>query len=131
MLCLTSGVAVGVHRAPHPDFFTKFTKEDPMTTASSRTLRSSTNGHEFTEKLGELRTLLADLASCAPAAASATFDELKTKASALCESGESRISDATKAVVKTVKEHPAQVAMAAVGAGLLAWWYFSRGSRGA
>ncbi|MBA3699878.1 MAG: hypothetical protein H0W78_13600 [Planctomycetes bacterium] len=99
-----------------------------MTTAS-RTLRSSANGSDFSEKLGELRTLLSDLAKSAPAAASETFDDLKCKVSDLGERCESGISSATKSVVKTVKEHPAQVALAAVGAvgaGLLAWWLLSK-----
>lgn len=99
-------------------------------TTSSRTLRSSTNGHEFSEKLGELRTLLGDLAKSAPAAASETFDDLKAKAAALCDSCEGTLNKATHTVAKTVKEHPAQVAIAAVGAGLLAWWLLSRGGKG-
>ena len=96
-----------------------------MTTAS-RTLRSSTNGHEFSEKIVELRALLADIAKSAPAAASDTFEELKAKATALCDSAEGGVNRVTHTVVKTVKEHPAQVAIAAVGAGLLAWWLLSR-----
>jgi ElaB/YqjD/DUF883 family membrane-anchored ribosome-binding protein len=102
-----------------------------MTTAS-RTLRSSTNGTEcteFSEKLVELRALIADIAKSAPSAASETFDELKTKAAGLCDRAEDGIKDATSTVVKTVKEHPAQVAIAAVGAGLLAWWLLSRGGK--
>lgn len=102
-----------------------------MTTAS-RTLRSSANGSEFSEKLVELRTLIADIAKSAPAAASETFDDLKAKAAGLCESAcdsaESGLKGATSTVVKTVKEHPAQVALAAVGAGLLAWYLLSRRS---
>lgn len=94
---------------------------------TSRTMRASTNGHEFSDKLGELRTLLGDLARSAPAAASETFDELKSKASALCDSCEGTLNKATHTVVKTVKEHPAPIAIAAVGAGLLAWWLLSRG----
>lgn len=97
-------------------------------TPASRTLRTSANGHEFTEKLGELRSLLAELAKSAPAAASETIDELKAKAQAVCESCEERLHSATSTVVKTVKEHPAQVALAAVGAGFLAWWLLSRNS---
>jgi hypothetical protein len=100
-----------------------------MSTAT-RPLRSttaSTNGHEFSEKLTELRTLLADIAKSAPAAASETFDELKTKASAFCDVCEDGAGAATKSVVRTVREHPAQVALAAVGAGLLAWWLLTRG----
>lgn len=99
-----------------------------MNTAS-RTLRSSTNGHEFSEKLGELRSLLGELAKSAPDAVVGTFDELKAKASALCDSCEGGIGQVTKSVTKTVKEHPAQVAIAAVGAGLLAWWLLTRGNR--
>lgn len=100
-----------------------------MTTAS-RTLRSSANGTEFSEKLVELRALIADIAKSAPAAASETFDDLKGKAADLCDracdSAESGLKNATSTVVKTVKEHPAQVALAAVGAGLLAWYLLSR-----
>ena len=102
-----------------------------MTTAS-RTLRSSANGTEFSEKLVELRALIADIAKSAPSAASETFDDLKAKAADLCDracdSAENGITSATHTVVKTVKEHPAQVALAAVGAGLLAWWLLSRRS---
>jgi hypothetical protein len=98
-----------------------------------RSLRSSTNGHEsseeFSEKLAELRTLIADLARTAPAAASESFDDLKAKASAFCESCEGSLNKATHSVVRTVKEHPAQVALAAAGAGLLAWWLLSRSGR--
>lgn len=101
-----------------------------MSTAT-RNLRSSANGHEFTEKLGELRTLLADIAKSAPAAASETFEDLKAKATAACDSCEGGLNSATHAVVKTVKDHPAQVALAAVGAGLLAWWLLSRTSKSA
>lgn len=100
-----------------------------MTTAS-RSLRSSANGHEFSEKLGELRTLISDIAKSAPAAASESFEELKAKATALCDSCEGGLDKATHTVVRTVKEHPAQVALAAVGAGLLAWWLLSRGKGG-
>jgi len=97
-----------------------------MTTAS-RTLHA--NGTEFSEKLGELRTLLGEIAKAAPAAASETVEDLKCKANALRENCESSIASATKTVVKTVKEHPGQVALAAVGAGLLAWWLLSRGGK--
>lgn len=100
-----------------------------MTTAS-RTLRSSTNGSEFAEKLSELRALITDLARCAPAAAGETFDELKNKATSLCDGAENTVAKATHTVVKTVKEHPAQVALAAVGAGLLAWWLLSHRGKG-
>jgi|GEM_PF-3028008 len=96
-----------------------------MTTAS-RTLRSSANGTEFSEKLCELRALLSDLAKSAPAAASETIEDLKCKASDLGERCENGIASATKTVVKTVKEHPTQVAIAAIGAGLLAWWLLSK-----
>lgn len=99
-----------------------------MTTAS-RTLRSSANGTEFSEKLVELRALIADIAKSAPSAASETFDELKAKAAGLCDGAEDGIKNATSTVVKTVKEHPAQVAIAAVGAGLIAWWLLSRGNK--
>lgn len=95
-----------------------------MTTAS-RPLRSSTNGSEFAEKLSELRTLITDLARCAPSAASETFDELKNKAASICDGAESGVAKATQTVVKTVKKHPAEVVLAAVGAGLLAWWLLS------
>jgi ElaB/YqjD/DUF883 family membrane-anchored ribosome-binding protein len=98
-------------------------------TIASRTLRSSTNGQEFSEKLTELRALISDLAKSAPAAASETFDGLKAKAAALCDSCEGGLNEATSKVMKTVKEHPAQVAIAAVGAGLLAWWLLSRGGK--
>ena len=98
-----------------------------------RSLRSSANGHEsaheFSEKLAELRTIIADLAKTAPAAASESFDDLKAKASAFCESCEGGLNKATHSVVRTVKEHPAQVALAAAGAGLLAWWLLSRGGK--
>jgi ElaB/YqjD/DUF883 family membrane-anchored ribosome-binding protein len=100
-----------------------------MNTAS-RNLHTSANGHEFAEKLTELRELLADIARSAPAAASETFEDLKAKAAAVCESCENGISDATHKVVRTVKDHPAQVAIAAIGAGLLAWWLLSRGRHG-
>jgi ElaB/YqjD/DUF883 family membrane-anchored ribosome-binding protein len=92
------------------------------------TLRNSTNSKpsEFAAKLVELRTLLAEIAQSAPSAASESFDELKHKAAALCDNCEEKVSDVTHTVVKTVKEHPAQVALAAVGAGLLAWWLLSR-----
>ncbi|HEX3133224.1 MAG TPA: hypothetical protein VHX44_06525 [Planctomycetota bacterium] len=99
-----------------------------MTTAS-RTLRSSANGTEFSDKISELRALIADIAKSAPSAASETFDELKAKAAGLCDRAEEGINGATSTVVKTVKEHPAQVAIAAVGAGLLAWWLLSRGGK--
>ncbi len=95
-------------------------------TITARNLQSSTNGTEFREKLSELRALITDLAKSAPAAAGESFDELKNKASSMCDSAESGIGSATHAVVKTVKEHPAQVAIAAVGAGLLTWWLLSR-----
>lgn len=97
-----------------------------MATTIPHPLQSSTNGHDFAEKLGELRDLLADIARAAPGAASETFEELKNKAAAVCESCEHGLSDAGQRVVKTVKDHPAQVALAAVGAGLLAWWLLSR-----
>ena len=100
-----------------------------MTTAS-RTLHSSTNGTEFSEKLSELRVLLTDLAKSAPGAASESFDNLKCKTSSMVDSAETGLSNATHAVVKTVKEHPAQVALAAVGAGLLTWWLLSRRGKG-
>lgn len=103
---------------------------------SPRSLRTSANGHEghensheFSEKLAELRTIIADLARTAPAAASESFDDLKAKASAFCESCEGGLNQATSSVVRTVKEHPAQVALAAAGAGLLAWWLLSRGGK--
>ena len=98
---------------------------------SSPSLRNaaSTNHSEFSEKLSELRTLLGELAKSAPSAASETFDDLKSKASALCESCEEKVSDATQAVVKTVKQYPAQVALAAVGAGLIAWWLLSHNAK--
>jgi len=94
------------------------------------TLRHSANGKpsDFGAKLVELRALLADMAHSAPSAASETFDELKSKVTALCENCEEKVTDATHVVVKTVKEHPAQVVLAAVGAGLLAWWLLSRHS---
>lgn len=100
-----------------------------MTTAS-RSLRSSANGSEFADKLSELRTLISDLAKSAPSAAGETFDELKNKATSLCEDAESGVAKATHTVVKTVKEHPAEVALAAVGAGLLAWWLLSQRGKG-
>lgn len=98
-------------------------------TNASRTLRSSANGTEFSEKLVELRALIADIAKSAPSAASETFDELKETAAGLCNRAEGGIKEATNTVVKTVKEHPAQVAIAAVGAGLLVWWLMSRGGK--
>jgi hypothetical protein len=85
---------------------------------------------EFSSKLGELRTLLADLARSAPAAASGSFEDLKAKATEFCEACEGKVSDATKAVVQKVKERPGQTLMAAVGAGLLTWWLLSRSSGG-
>lgn len=88
---------------------------------------TATNRHDFTEKLSELRGLLADIANKTPAAASDSFDELKAKASALCESWEGGFNKVTHTVAKTVKDHPAQVAIAAIGAGLIAWWLLSRG----
>ena len=94
-----------------------------------RNAASTCNDTAFNAKLGELRTLLADLAKSAPAAASETFDELKNKASALFDTCDEKVSDASHAVFKTVKEHPAQVAIAAVGAGLLTWWLLSRSGR--
>src|ERR1043165_9158117 len=69
-------------------------KDHPMTTAS-RTMRSSTNGHEFSEKIVELRALLADIAKSAPAAASETFEDLKAKATALCDSCEGGVNRVT------------------------------------
>ena len=98
---------------------------------SSPTLRNttSTDHSDFSEKLCELRTLLGELAKSAPSAASETFDELKNKASALCDSCEEKVTDVTHSVVKTVKQYPAQVALAAVGAGLIAWWLFSRNAK--
>lgn len=100
---------------------------------SPRSLRTSANGHEngheFSEKLAELRTLITDLARTAPAAASESFNDLKEKASAFCESCEGGLDKASHTIVKTVKEHPAQVAIAAAGAGLLAWWLFSRSAK--
>lgn len=96
-----------------------------MTTAS-RPLRSSTDDSDYSAKLGELRSLLSELAKSAPAAAGATFDELTHTASSLCDGAESGIAKASHAVVKTVKDHPVPIAMAALGAGLLAWWLLSR-----
>ena len=95
------------------------------------TFDPTTPGHSFGDKLSELRALLADIAKSAPAAASEAFDELKAKAAALCEShpasedGTAK-SCVTQTVVKVVKEHPAQVALVAVSAGLLAWWLLTR-----
>jgi ElaB/YqjD/DUF883 family membrane-anchored ribosome-binding protein len=95
---------------------------------SSPSLRNtnSTDHSDFSAKLCELRTLLGELAKSAPSAASETFDDLKSKASALCDSCEEKVTDATHAVAKTVKQYPTQVALAAVGAGLIAWWLLSR-----
>lgn len=93
-----------------------------MDTASS----APHNDADFTAKLGELRTLLADLAQSAPAAASETFADLQKKAASLCDNCEKKITDATHSMAKTVKEHPIQVAVAVVGAGLLAWWLLHR-----
>ncbi len=97
--------------------------------SNSNLMRNSMNTatpDDFASKLGELRSLLSDIAKSTPAAASETFDELKIKASALCEACEEKVSDATDVVVKTVKEHPAQVAIAALGVGLLTWWLITR-----
>ena len=98
---------------------------------SSPTLRNSTNieSSAFSAKLSELQTLLGELAQAAPSAASETFEDLKSKASALCDSCEEKVTDATNTVVKTVKQYPTQVALAAVGAGLIAWWLFSRNAK--
>lgn len=98
---------------------------------SSPTLRNSasTEPSDFSAKLCELQTLLGELAKSAPSAASETFEDLKSRASALCDSCEEKVTDATHSVVKTVKQYPAQVALAAVGAGLIAWWLFSRNAK--
>lgn len=97
---------------------------------SSPMLRNSasTEPSEFSAKLCELRTLLGELAKSAPSAASETFDDLKSKASELFDSCEDKVTDATHSVAKTVKKYPTQVALAAVGAGLIAWYLLSRNS---
>lgn len=96
----------------------------------------TTPGQGFGDKLTELRALLGDIAKAAPGAASDAFDELKNKAKALCdchpetgEGCEAKPCAMTRTVVKVVKEHPAQVALVAVSAGLLAWWLLTRGRK--
>jgi ElaB/YqjD/DUF883 family membrane-anchored ribosome-binding protein len=85
---------------------------------NTRTLAHS-DTDTFTEKLGELRELLADLAKTAPAAASDSIQSFRKQATA-------KAGEAAQLAVKTVKENPVQVALIAAGAGLLAWYLISR-----
>ncbi len=80
----------------------------------------STSTSDFADKLGELKTLIADLAKCAPGAAQENLSAATKQATA-------RASDAARTVVKTVRENPVPaIAIAALGTGLLAWYAYSR-----
>jgi hypothetical protein len=92
-------------------------------------------GDVFSAKLGELRTLLGQIATAAPDAAQGLFQDLTAKASALCASCgtaddlEAGAKRAAEKVITTVRAHPAKAALVvvgAVGAGVLAWWFLTR-----
>jgi hypothetical protein len=86
----------------------------------------TSDSEAFTAKLSELRDLIAELAQCAPKAASEGLQTLKSQATA-------KAGEAAKFAVKTVKENPLQVGLAVAGAGLagvLAWYLISRNSGG-
>lgn len=97
---------------------------------------STASGTEaFTAKLGELRTLLGQIATAAPGAAQDLLKDLTAKASAVCASCgtaddlEAAANQAAEKMIKTVRAHPAKAALVvvgAVGAGVLAWWFLTR-----
>jgi ElaB/YqjD/DUF883 family membrane-anchored ribosome-binding protein len=101
----------------------------PTATRNRLNNNNETNGHEFSEKIAELRSLLTDITKSAPSAASDALDDLKSKALALCDQCEEKTENMAKAAYKTAKEHPAQVAIGAVGVGLLVWWLMSHGAK--
>jgi hypothetical protein len=81
---------------------------------------------EFSRKAAELRTLVEELANSAPEAAKEQILGLKDGIASLCEQGTECTIGVTNRVVATVRAHPYQVAVAAIGAGLITWWLLSR-----
>jgi hypothetical protein len=99
---------------------------DTITPEATAGTQASQGSQDFTEKLSQLRNLFNELAQSAPAAASEAFKELKDKAASFGMSCEEKASTVAKSAVRTVKDHPTQVALAAIGAGALTWWLLSR-----
>lgn len=81
---------------------------------------------EFVEKAAQLRSLVEDLARGAPEAAKEQIAGMRRNLAALCEEGTECAAGAAHRVADTVRSHPIQVTVAAVGAGLLTWWLLSR-----
>ena len=80
----------------------------------------------FNEKAAQLSTLVQELLHLAPQAASAKLGELKEQGQQFVADGKEKASQATRQVLDTVRRHPLEAMLVAVGSGLLAWWLLTR-----
>lgn len=85
----------------------------------------------YAEKAAQLKALIDDLLSCAPGAKERVVDEGRRfvdQGRELYEHGKDKACQATRQVADTVRRHPVETAVIALGAGLLTWWLVTRRS---
>ena len=70
---------------------------------------------DFTAKAAHLKTLFDELCACAPGAAKDVACHAQDKA-----------MEVGRKAIDTVRKHPVEAAVVAIGAGLLVWWLVNR-----
>jgi hypothetical protein len=83
-------------------------------------------GEQAQPKASQLCDMIEDIAKTVPEAAREKLESLKQEVTALCERGKDTAEHLARKLTRTVKDYPVQTAVAAVGAGLLTWWFLSR-----
>jgi hypothetical protein len=89
---------------------------------------ATADDEDFLRRAARAQQLLRELADAAPEAVKGRIAEVEQTLAAICagEPEGDQAGGSSASVVETVCSHPVQVAVSAIGVGVLTWWLLGR-----